>query len=185
MYSLKHCTLITKLKCTTIPTDHIYLCVTYMGWACILTLLSGTDYSLCWQGINVWKFSHCWGQCISLLPPISPSAEYSCPWANTITEALHWNTPLSHDTRPVTGQITVFLSATIFMVKGVWIMFASESPVLLSKGPMRHSSLISCRPPMLWRKATGPWQGPVKVLPIHWFYLGKDETANETLHLAR
>lgn len=45
---------------------------------------SGTDYSLLWRGINVWKCSQCWSQYIFLLlASISPSAEDSCPWANT------------------------------------------------------------------------------------------------------
>lgn len=53
------------------------------------------------------------------------------------------------------------------------------------KGPMKQSSLISCRPPMLRRKTTDQCQDPHKVLPIHWVYLGRDVSANEILRLAR
>lgn len=96
-------------------TGHIHLCRTYyIDCACSLTLLSGTDYSLCWRGINVWKFSQCWSQYIFLLPPpIAPSAEDSCPWANTwLLKPCTWNTTLSHDAGPATGLTVVSLSST-------------------------------------------------------------------------
>lgn len=57
-------------------TDHTHICSAhYKDWACSQTLLSGT-HSLCWQGINVWKFSQCWSQYIFLparsIPPRGP-----------------------------------------------------------------------------------------------------------------
>lgn len=71
--------------------------------------------------------------------------------------------------------------------KGSASCLQAKAPSLSAhiKGPMRQSSLISCRPPKRWRKTTDRCHVPHKVLPIHWVYLGRDVSANKILNLAR
>ena len=84
--------------------------------------------------------------------------------------ALPWRRACNRPNRCVSQQLRVFMerrrSASCLRAKAL-------SLSVQIKGPIKQSSLISCRPPMLWRKATGWCQVPHKVLPIHWVYLGK------------
>lgn len=168
--------------------NHINLyCTYYMAGACSLTLLSGTDYSLCWRGINVWKFSQCEVSIFSsFLPPSLPLLRTAASepthdyWSLALEyDALPWRRACNRPNRCV-SQLRVF------MRNGGLLASKSVVPVCTDqKEPRKQSSLISSRPPMLWRKATGRCQSPHKVLPIHWVYLGRDVSANEILRLAR
>lgn len=114
-------------------TDHTHICCAYYkGRACSQTLLSGT-YSLCWQGINVWKFSQCWSQYIFLPARSIPLVgRGQLPLSQCmIIEVLRWNKrTLSHDTEALTGWSAVSPGSTYSCGEGVCAAFACKGPRL-------------------------------------------------------
>lgn len=116
-----------------------------MDWACSQTLLSGTYYSLCWRGINVWKFSQCWSQYI-FLPPhsISPSAEDNCPWANAWLLKPCAGIQHSPMTPSCNRPNRCVSQLHVFMRKGVCIVFASKSPVSLCVDQRADEADLPC-----------------------------------------